>query len=120
MALERADLVPTLRHLAQKPSPYVVPESGTPAIREVVRINHLRNCLLCHPTINRDKAEEARQNATLPVGAAPALGDATPPPFSQYCTNILVRADVAYLRQDFSAMLDEPGAVPGPNSDTTS
>src|ERR1700677_4400509 len=48
--LERADLVPRLVDMldaAPPDAPFL--EGGTWKVRELVRINHRRNCLLCHP-----------------------------------------------------------------------
>jgi hypothetical protein len=68
------------------------------AVREVVRVNHLRNCLLCHAPAT---------SATDPVrGLVPAPGQPLPPPFTtpyyEGQSGTFVRADVTYLRQDFS------------------
>jgi hypothetical protein len=67
-------------------------------VREVVRVNHLRNCQLCHPP-SLDRNDPVR-------GLVPTPGQPLPPSFSTpyYEGNkgIFVRADVTYLRQDFS------------------
>jgi len=79
------------------------------AVREVVRVNHLRNCLLCHPP------SLAR---TDPVrGAVPSPGRPLEPPARAYDgdpNGSFVRADVTYLRQDFSVAqpVDRPGKWP--------
>jgi hypothetical protein len=67
-------------------------------VREVVRVNHLRNCLLCHsPSFDRND---------LVRGLVPTAGQPLPPSFStpyyEGHNGIFVRADVTYLRQDFS------------------
>jgi HEAT repeats len=66
-------------------------------VREVVRVNHLRNCLLCHA---------AATSPTDPVrGLVPTPGQPLPPittPYYQGQNGVFVRADVTYLRQDFS------------------
>jgi hypothetical protein len=67
-------------------------------VREVVRVNHLRNCLLCHAPAT---------SPTDPVrGLVPPPGQPLPPPFStpyyEGQNGIFVRADVTYVRQDFS------------------
>jgi hypothetical protein len=67
-------------------------------VRELVRVNHLRNCMLCHaPSIDPDD----------PVpGRVPTPGQPVPPPFSgayyESRNGTFVRADITYLRQDFS------------------
>jgi hypothetical protein len=68
------------------------------AVREVVRVNHLRNCLLCHAVATA---------ATDPVrGLVPSPGQPLPPPsaarYYEGRNGTFVRADVTYLRQDFS------------------
>jgi hypothetical protein len=67
-------------------------------VREVVRVNHLRNCLLCHAPAT---------SLSDPVrGLVPTPGQPLPPPFSipyyEGQNGLFVRADVTYLRQDFS------------------
>jgi hypothetical protein len=81
-------------------SPLPVPVTGRQvyAVREVVRVNHLRNCLLCHAP--------AASPADPVRGLMPTPGQALPPPFSTPYydgqSGNFVRADVTYLRQDFS------------------
>jgi hypothetical protein len=83
---------------------------GPPAaytVREVVRVNHLRNCLLCHAPAT---------SQTDPVrGLVPPPGQPLPPPFStpyyEGQNGTFVRADVTYIRQDFS--VPQPVARPG-------
>lgn len=103
VALDRVDLVTMLEAIAKAPSPYIVPGSNS-TVREVVRIHHRRNCLLCHPTINRDAGLQAIQHKELPVGGTPAVDEE-----SYYGGDMFVRADVTYLRQDFSAAILETG-----------
>jgi hypothetical protein len=80
------------------------------AVREVVRVNHLRNCLLCHaPSLSIND----------PVrGLVPAPSESLPRPSSnlyygglEWQSGTFVRADVTYLRQDFS--VPQPVAEPG-------
>jgi len=72
--------------------------SAVYTVREMVRINHLRNCLLCHALAT---------SPTDPVrGLVPSPGQPLPPPFStpyyEGQNGIFVRADITYIRQDFS------------------
>src|SRR5262249_24106573 len=67
-------------------------------VREVVRVNHLHNCLMCHAPAT---------TANDPVrGLVPDPTQPLPPPNStpyyEGRNGIFVRADVTYLRQDFS------------------
>jgi len=61
-----------------------------------VGINHLRNCLLCHAS-SHDAADPGRS----PV---PKPGEPLPVVYYQSARADAVRADITYLRQDFSAM----------------
>jgi hypothetical protein len=91
--------------LLDEPNDRVRPDPATArevyVVREVVRVNHLRNCLLCHA---------AATAATDPVrGLVPTPGQPLPAPFStpyyegqEGRNGIFVRADVTYVRQDFS------------------
>ena len=69
-------------------------------VRELVRINHNRNCLLCHSPGNADGVSAETLTAPMPLPSEP-LGT----PANGYQTSspdLLVRIDVTYLRQDFS------------------
>src|SRR5262249_34129771 len=74
------------------------PEGRVPMVRELVRVNHFANCLMCHaPSLE----------TTDPVrGLVPTPGQPLPPAFTPqyYAGNngIFVRADITYLKQDFS------------------
>jgi hypothetical protein len=63
-------------------------------VAEVVKINHLRNCLACHaPSADR----------TDPLRAAiPTPGEPLPIIYYSSREGDFVRADITYLRQDFS------------------
>jgi hypothetical protein len=68
---------------------YVVPT--------LVRVNHLKNCLACH---QRSVAREGRVVASAPSWDMPLTGH-----YGSRNGSAFVRADVTYLRQDFSAKL---------------
>jgi hypothetical protein len=63
---------------------------------ELVRVNHLGNCLLCHaPSLAKDD----------PVrGVVPERGKPIPVVYYEDPRGDFVRADVTYLKQDFSAV----------------
>jgi hypothetical protein len=115
-SLDDQDAVPLVLHVLKDPDPAapfpVCKGKGKSlAIREMVRINHLGNCLLCHaPT--HVATDPVRAAIPVPGQPLPAPGTSTSP-YGQGGT--LIRADVTYLRQDFSVMqpVDEPGAWPG-------
>jgi hypothetical protein len=78
-----------------------------PVVRELVRVNHLRNCMLCHPPSVKD--------LDMVRGAIPSPSLPLPSPLSpSYYDNssTFVHADVTYLRQDFSVMqpVEQPPA----------
>jgi phage FluMu protein Com len=105
ISLGRHETAAALVNLLDQPSPaapYPKPGKEERYIREVVRINHLRNCVLCHaPSLK--ESDKAR-------GFVPPLDQPLPPPFTrEYYANRrpgrFVRADVTYLQQDFSVPL---------------
>jgi hypothetical protein len=143
--LKRTDLIPELVKMLEEPDPrapvvQAVDGKNTAVIREVVRINHHRNCLLCHPPGNTpdvmkfetwggDRKREftkgvdvvyvniTKQEEDVLVGAIPTPGDELPS-FGGYreftSPDLLIRADITYLRQDFSLAHKVPNAYPWP------
>jgi hypothetical protein len=115
--LGRKDLAPQLAALLEEPDPRS-PRAEEVAGREVtvapelVRINHLRNCLLCHAPARRGKAPEDTLVAEVPVPAE-ELPD-TSNGYGSTRSNLLVRIDVTYLGQDFSALLGVREKPPWP------
>jgi hypothetical protein len=105
--LNRKDLVPQLERVLaaadpRSPKPEKVAGHEKFVAHELVRVNHLRNCLLCHAPAERDKTPDQTLIAEVPVPSMP-LPD-TSRGYGQSESNLLVRIDVTYLRQDFSAM----------------
>jgi hypothetical protein len=116
--LERKDLVPQLVALLDEPDPRAplvqeVDGKKVPMVRELVRLNHHRSCLLCHAPGNTPTVSPESLTAGVPIPGEPLL-----PPSQGYnnptVPDILVRVDVTYLRQDFSALLPVPDANPWP------
>lgn len=113
--LERKDLLPTLVAALADPAPSdpVTGEDGTTTVREVVKINHHRNCLLCHPPVQTGQEQEVP--GVIPIPGMPfstspkeAYGRAS------QSNDPMVRADTTYLRQDFSVMMAVANAAPWP------
>jgi hypothetical protein len=115
--LERADVVPQLIDALEEPDPRLpmvkeVNKKETTVVRELVRINHHRNCLLCHPPGNTANVPADALTAGVPVP-----GEPLPSPSQGYQNSvpeILVRIDVTYLRQDFSVLQAVEDANPWP------
>lgn len=116
--LDRKDLLTALAAFMDDPAPgdpepQKVDGQDVCVVREVVRINHHRNCLLCHPPAQSGQPQEVPGVMPIPgspfpqspseaYGAAQSTGDP------------MVRADTTYLRQDFSMMLPVENAHPWP------
>ena len=101
-ALRRAEAVPALLAALQRPdplAPFDKPGKG-PHVREMVRLNHARNCLLCHAP------------ATGPAGKVRAPCPATDTAMKP--SGAFARVDTVLLRQDFALMLpvEKPGLWP--------
>jgi hypothetical protein len=115
--LERSDLIPQLVDLLDEADPRApviqeVNQKRVSVVREVVRINHHRNCLLCHAPGNTGTVSPEALTAAVPVPSEPL-----PTPSQGYDTtspDLLVRIDVTYLRQDFSMRLPVADANPWP------
>ncbi len=116
VALKRDDLVPTLVDMLGDADPRLpvakkVDGKEILVVRHLVKLNHNRNCLLCHPS-----AEGAPKSAvTAPV---PDPSKKLPPTITYYLEKkdiIPVRADMTYLRQDFSMLQHVPNAKPWPD-----
>ena len=81
-----------------------------PVVRELVRVNHHRNCLLCHAPGNTGTVGADTLTAGVPIPGEPLA-----PPSQGYqmtSPDVVVRIDVTYLRQDFS--LSQPLADANP------
>jgi hypothetical protein len=112
--LKVKEAIPRLVDLLNEPEPdlpFVKEANGkeVPMIRELVRINHLRNCLLCHAP-SEDKKDPVRGVIPIPGVPVPSLADYD----DGRPQSLFVRADVTYLRQDFSVLqpVENPGKWP--------
>jgi hypothetical protein len=123
--LGRKDLAPQLVTLLDEPDPRAPVETEvngkkTLAVRELVRINHLRNCVLCHaPGNTSDVIEKGGMTlGAVVTGPVPSPEHELVPPSQGYghfmSPDILVRADVTYLRQEFSLLQPVKNAAPWP------
>jgi hypothetical protein len=94
-ALQLKDVVPELVELLKEPDPRLpFTKEKVTLIQEVVRINHLSNCLLCHA------ASSSKDD--LVRGLVPTPGRELAPLYYSAQAGLFVRADITFLRQDFS------------------
>jgi hypothetical protein len=113
--LQPQEAVAPLVDLLDQPSPSLPAldaNTGKYSVRDLVRLNHLRNCLLCHAvSANKDDGLVRGLVPTpgLPLGTSAGSGD------GYYSgEGDTVRADITYLRQDFSNVLLDKGVAPWP------
>ena len=96
--------IPELIELIDQPDPSLPfkNKKGKMAVREVVAINHMKNCMLCHAP-STEASDSLR-------GLMPSPGQPLPRQYYQSQSGGFVRADVTYLTQDFSVTQPVPDA----------
>lgn len=111
VALQDRSVVRDLVHIANEPdpsAPKLDPTTNTYIVAEVVRVNHLSNCMMCHAP--------SKNTSDMVRGRVPTPNQPLPPMTQYYEDNrgIFVRADVTYIKQDFSVYqpVDRPGPWP--------
>jgi hypothetical protein len=104
VALKLKDAVTGMVKILKEPDPKLpFPSEGkNHAVREMVRINHLSNCMLCH-AISTSQEDLVR-------GRVPTPGEEMPPLYYAERSGLFVRADITFIRQDFSVV--QPVANP--------
>jgi hypothetical protein len=115
VALEDRGAVSSLVGLLDDPDPRgstTVLRNGKPTtlVRTLVKINHLKNCLLCHDPSRNSTSDLVR-------GRVPTPEQPLPPPKQYYggeTPGLFVRAEVTYLRQDFSVTQPVEATDPWP------
>jgi hypothetical protein len=108
--LRSQEAIAPLVDLLDLPSPTApILDAGTKQYteRQVVRLNHLRNCLLCH-------APSASKEDGLVRGLVPTPGEALPVEYYESPVGTFVRADTTFVRQDFSVYLANEDVDPWP------
>jgi hypothetical protein len=65
--------------------------------KELVRVNHLRNCQLCHP-LSTARTDPVRAPVPTPGKPLPELY------YDRSASGLIVRADISFIKQDFSMM----------------
>ncbi|HYT88725.1 MAG TPA: hypothetical protein VEL76_08455, partial [Gemmataceae bacterium] len=114
--LDRTDLLAQLVDLLDEADPRApitkkVQGKETQVVRELVRVNHHRNCVLCHAPAGAGVGSEVF-TAAVPMPDGPLT-----PSFGGYGSappEVHVRLDVTYLRQDFSLLQSVGDAQPWP------
>jgi hypothetical protein len=110
VALDDDGAVKELTALLDLPDPTLPVKQGEKwTSKELVRVNHLRNCLLCHAP-----ATDVKDLVRAPI---PTPGEPLPEIYydsQSRSRGPSVRADVTYFRQDFSAMheVEKPNKWP--------
>jgi hypothetical protein len=117
--LERTDFLPDLVNMLDDDDPRAPSATkidGKPATvaREVVRINHHRSCLLCHPPLPESESGRVAPTGAVPVPDLPL--DSPSMGYRMLSPDLVVRADATYLRPDFSLMQNVADAAPWPTS----
>jgi hypothetical protein len=112
VALRMTATVPSLVGLLEQDDPALpIPKDGqkkpVTEVRELVRINHLSNCLLCHAP-SADRKDPVRGLIPSPDRPIPTRKRVY---YDSNRFGSFVRADVTYLRQDFS--VPQPVKKPG-------
>jgi hypothetical protein len=117
VSLNCQEAIPQLAAAYNQPDPDApfrvdLPDMATDTYRrEVVRINHLRNCVMCHAP--------ALESSDLLRGAVPDPQEPLPPSTSPvyYIGGWrVVKADITYLRQDFSVFQPVKNHGPWPKN----
>jgi hypothetical protein len=96
VALDHRGITPTLVQMLDQPDPSEPFKNadGQWVQQQLIAVNHLRNCLMCH-AYSKDHKDIIR-------GWMPVPGEPLTEPYYDAPSGEFVRADVVYLRQDFS------------------
>jgi hypothetical protein len=131
--LECTGVVPRLVTMLDDPDPRLpvatkVNGKDTFVAKQMVRLNHHRNCLMCHAPVDAAAVAENFKAVAFGGLAMDPLGVVTlsapvpspsqslggPEGYGNSIPDILVRVDVTYLRQDFSIRQSVENASPWP------
>jgi hypothetical protein len=105
-ALKRTEAVPALLALLDghdPQAPYFRAGNSVRVVKELVRVNHKINCLLCHPP-SFNVADPARAAVPPLRESFQSFGYSAAPPRKK---ETFVRADITYLKQDYSVTLEK-------------
>jgi hypothetical protein len=107
--LGRKDMLAKLIDVLEQPDPraphaWSIAGQNVHVLRELVRVNHHRNCVLCHAPANDSDPPSLSLSSEVPMPDQPLRVSTGYYRFHR-SPDILVRFDVTYLRQDFSLVL---------------
>jgi hypothetical protein len=97
--LNQVELAPQMVTMLSQPDPALPQKQEKEersTIRELVQVNHLKNCLLCH-AVSAETKDHVR--GFVPDPERPITAK-----YYQNSSGLFARADVTYLRQDFSVL----------------
>jgi hypothetical protein len=115
----RTDLIPELVALLDETDPRMpaTKEAGgktVAVVRELVKINHHRNCMMCHAPGSAESVAAGALTVDPPVPGQPFPPSRGSYSQSSSLSGLAIRVDVTYLRQDFSVMMAVADAKPWP------
>ena len=109
----RSDLIGELVAVLDEDDPRMPQaKGGKKVVREMVKVNHHRNCMMCHAPGTGGVVPASALTAEVPVQGQPLPTPAQG--YRQSSPDLMVRIDVTYLRQDFSVMLAVADGHPWP------
>jgi hypothetical protein len=108
VALDLHEVIPYLNGMLALPDPNQPRQDGEGrwVKTEIVRVNHSRNCYLCHAP--------STSASDVVRGVVPTPGEPLPIMYYDDPSGSFVRGDVTYLKQDFSVVQEVPDADPWP------
>lgn len=114
----RSDLIPELVAVLATDDPRMpitktVDGKQVSVVREMAKVNHHRNCMMCHAPGNPQNVSSNAITAEVPIQGQPLPSPAEG--YRQSSPDLMIRIDVTYLRPDFSAMLSVGDAHPWPD-----
>jgi len=109
--LDDQEAVPQLIEMLDLPHPHLPFQDNDILVQhELVGINHMRNCLLCHSP-STSSSDSVR--GLIPHTSRPLPRSYYEPP-GESAVSFTVRADVTYLEQDFSVVQPVKDSAPWP------
>jgi hypothetical protein len=118
IALEDREAIPKLVQMLEAPDPGrpIQRKDGKLEVREVVRVRHSTNCVMCHPpaATSRDPATGVVPGMTLRLSTSQVRSLGMCETDRLMVNPLRVRGDITFFRQDFS--VQQPSLVTNLNS----